>query len=240
MNSGTAAELKASEAMVKKDHAGVCSGAVQCSEVTRCCRCGRAVEAVAAALQRSAFAHGGGRRNRQRGCSAPPCTRPFSPLTPIIHTVLLSSTQFFYCSYCMQASIEALDKRMRECAWAQKFCAAMAALQVVTRPRSHAATPSHLTHQMIARRRPTRLTTAALQPTPPATRSSCCTRCRARKTLRCRCCRCRRCSRVTLVTLGTIAEQSAHVDAGAGGAGWHAAVEHSLHHTIMWSHAHAR
>jgi hypothetical protein len=34
MNSGTAAELKASEAMVKKDHAGVCSGAVQwCSVV---------------------------------------------------------------------------------------------------------------------------------------------------------------------------------------------------------------
>jgi hypothetical protein len=30
----------------------------------------------------------------------------------------------------LQAPIEALDKRMRECAWAQRFCAAIAALQV--------------------------------------------------------------------------------------------------------------
>jgi hypothetical protein len=33
----------------------------------------------------------------------------------------------------LQASIEALDKRMRECGWAQKFCGAMASLQVAAR-----------------------------------------------------------------------------------------------------------
>jgi hypothetical protein len=41
-----------------------------------------------------------------------------------------------------QAAIEALDKRTRECGWAQKFCAAMAALQVpaplpFSRPAAH-------------------------------------------------------------------------------------------------------
>ena len=33
------------------------------------------------------------------------------------------------------ASLEALDKRMRECGWAHKFCAAMAALQVLVTVR---------------------------------------------------------------------------------------------------------
>ena len=41
-----------------------------------------------------------------------------------------------------QAAIEALDKRTRECGWAQRFCAAMAALQVpaplpFSRPAAH-------------------------------------------------------------------------------------------------------
>lgn len=41
-----------------------------------------------------------------------------------------------------QTAIEALDKRTRECGWAQRFCAAMAALQVpaplpFSRPAAH-------------------------------------------------------------------------------------------------------
>jgi hypothetical protein len=46
-----------------------------------------------------------------------------------------------------QAAIEALDKRTRECGWAQKFCAAMAALQVPALPtfsRPAAHSPQHL------------------------------------------------------------------------------------------------
>lgn len=50
-------------------------------------------------------------------CHSPAKSTPPLPLTPPC-----------------QASIEALDKRMRECGWAQKFCAAMAALQVSCRP----------------------------------------------------------------------------------------------------------
>ena len=99
-----------------------CSSAVQHSFVFG--RRHRALETLPAALQRGAVAHGGGRGQRQR-CGTSPLPAPAPPNHPPPPPPPPCPCQ---------ASIEALDKRMRECGWAQKFCAAMAALQVSCLP----------------------------------------------------------------------------------------------------------
>jgi hypothetical protein len=87
-----------------------------------------ALEAGAAALQRRAVADGRGRRQRERH-GAP-------PLHPLVAAGTHPPPRL------LQASIEALDKRMRECGWAQKFCSAMASLQVAARSLCPRALPA--------------------------------------------------------------------------------------------------
>lgn len=91
MNAGTASEVKASEAMIKKDHAGAAEH----------------------------WKHSQQHFNAARS-----------------HMVEGEDSDS------AAASIEALDKRMRECGWAQKFCAAMAALQAANEAQDSSAATS--------------------------------------------------------------------------------------------------
>ncbi len=119
-NAGTAAELKAFEAMGKKDYAGNSSAFLRSSHLAdpRSSSSAGAAEHWKHAQQHFSTARSHMVEAEDSDSAA----------------VRLSPSQQRSCDFltwsCFQASIEALDKRTRECLWAQKFCSAMAVLQV--------------------------------------------------------------------------------------------------------------